>query len=74
LPATPIGAPRDSYVLSDDYLLITVAPGDTTVEAHYLARTTGETPQYVIVPYYRLLHATAGLWKKALVGTEVAGV
>jgi hypothetical protein len=74
LPATPIGTQHDSYVLSDDYLLITVAASDTTVAAHYLARTTGETPQYMVVPYYRYLHAAAGLWKKALVGSEVAGV
>jgi len=65
LPGTPLGSGADRYVRDGNHFQITVAESPSTVEAQYLAMTTGETPEFMVAPFYRFLHAAAGLWKKA---------
>lgn len=53
------------WVVDGGLLQVSVAAGAATVEARFVAVTTGEPQEFMVEPYYRLAHATAGLWKLA---------
>jgi hypothetical protein len=65
LPGTPVGRDGDRYAVDEGCFQLTVAESPSTVEAGFLAMTTGETPEFMAEPYHRLLHAAALLWKQA---------
>ncbi len=65
LPGTPVGPYGDRYVVDKGWFQLTVAKSPSTVEARYLAMTTGEIAEFMAEPYHRLLHAAALLWKQA---------
>ncbi len=51
------------WVVDGGLLQVVVAAGPATVETRFVAVTTGEPQEFMVEPYYRLAHATAGLWK-----------
>ena len=65
LPGTPVGPNGDRYVVDKGCFQLTVAKSPSTVEARFLAMTTGEPAEFMAEPYHRMLHAAALLWKQA---------
>ncbi len=65
LPGTPVGPNGDRYVVDKGCFQLTVAKSPSTVEARFLAMTTGEPAGFMAEPYHRMLHAAALLWKQA---------
>ncbi|HEY1793541.1 MAG TPA: hypothetical protein VGG34_11535 [Opitutaceae bacterium] len=61
----PFGSEGDRYVVDGNHFQVTIAPSASTVEGRYIAVTTGEVQDFMVEPYYRLIHASAGLWKNA---------
>jgi CheY-like chemotaxis protein len=61
----PFGNDGDRYVVDGNHFQVTVAPSASTVEGRFIATTTGEVQDFMVEPYYRLIHASAALWKNA---------
>lgn len=59
----PVGTGGDRWVVDGNHFQVTIAPSASTVEGRYIATTTGEVQEFMVDPYYRLIHAAAGLWK-----------
>jgi CheY-like chemotaxis protein len=53
------------WVVDGGHMQVSVAAGPAAVEARFIAVTTGEPQEFMVEPYYRLLHVAAGLWKHA---------
>ena len=54
-----------SWVLDGGQMQVTIPAGPAAVEVRSIAVTTGEPQEFMVEPYYRLISATAGLWKRA---------
>ena len=65
MPGRPFGANGDRYVVDGNHFQVTVPASETTMESRFLAVTTGDTMEFMVEPYYRMLHAAGGLWKQA---------
>ena len=53
------------WVVEGSHFQVSVPAGPAAVEVRAMAVTTGETLEFMVEPYYRLIAATAGLWKRA---------
>ena len=53
------------WIVDGGQLQVSVAAGPATVDARFIAMTTGEPQEFMVEPYYRLTHVTAALWKRA---------
>ena len=52
------------WVVDGGHMQVSVA-GPDAVEVRSIAVTTGEPQEFMVEPYYRLIKAAAGLWKRA---------
>ena len=64
LPGQPFkGGAR--WVVDADQIQVSVPAGPATVDTRFIAMTTGEPQEFMVEPYYRLVNAAAGLFKRA---------
>jgi CheY-like chemotaxis protein len=53
------------WIVEGGHMQVSVPAGPAGVEVRSIAVTTGEPQEFMVEPYYRLVHAAAGLWKRA---------
>jgi CheY-like chemotaxis protein len=53
------------WIVDGGQMQVSVPAGPAAVEVRSIAVTTGEPQEFMVEPYYRLIGATAGLWKRA---------
>ena len=53
------------WIVDGGHMQVVVPGGAATVDARFIACTTGEPQEFMVEPYYRLIHAASGLWKNA---------
>jgi len=53
------------WIVDGGQMQVSIPAGPASAEVRSIAVTTGEPQEFMVEPYYRLIGATGGLWKRA---------